>query len=93
MRGEIKERIPYDSITRVILESDMGAKTGAGMKLTVETKDASLELKSNHADFFKLLFDILSERLNTDAEAIFNLASSNTREQRVIYEKQGAFNK
>ncbi len=89
--GECTVKIPYDSITRVILESNMGAKNGASMKLTVEANDAALELESKHIDFFKLLFDILSERLDTDTEAIFFLASSNTREQKVIYEKQIAF--
>ncbi len=89
--GEVLVKIPYDSITRVILESNMGAKSGASMKLTVEANDAALELESKHTDFFRLLFDILSERLETDTETIFYLASSNTREQKVIYENKIAF--
>lgn len=86
--GEDEIRIAYDDVVCIELESDMSAKTGAYVRFCLETENATLKMDSEHAEFFDVLFEMISVELDVDLDEIFNIAAANTRTKKTVYQKK-----
>lgn len=88
IHGENTVNIDFDDIQSITLESNMSAKSGAYVLLTLDTNDISLVIESEHPEFFDLLFDILCVELDVNMDEVFNISVANTKTKRTVYQKK-----
>ena len=88
LHGDEEIRMPYADVLSLKAESNMSAKAGAYVKITLETKNHSLILDSENEQFFDVLFDILCIELDVDVVELFNISAAETKTEKVIYVKE-----
>lgn len=88
MHGEDEVAISYGDVNVLKAESNMSAKTGAYVRITLDTDNASLVLDSDNGEFFDVLFDILCIELDVDMEELFNISAAETKTEKIIYTKK-----
>lgn len=86
--GDTEIKIPFCSILSLSAESNMSAKSGAYVKVTVDTEEYSLVLDTDNEEFFDVLFDMLCIELDVDMVELSNISAADTRTEKIIYTKK-----